>query len=619
MAVDAVAEAYRALSGLDEPNPMQRQVWECVSGGPWGTGLLLMAPTGTGKTEAVALPALAQGGRRLIMVYPSRSLVDDQVRRFERMLAGRSAQAPGRAYTLVVDTGAVSHRYTWRDGERVHATGNPRRHLYQGDVIITTLDKFLYRFFAFGERAKSYIFPLRIHYGARKTLICFDEAHAYDDVAFTNFSRLVRALYGKGMDVVLMTATMPPEFAAEFAYLETIDYVQDPARREELAAFARRLNPRCGYPHKRLRYLPVPVDAGSGGGPSPAVEAMARLAAERMAPGRRVIVAVERVTDAVAVYRRLAGHEGCPLLLYHGRLTASKRAEVYGRLLEIEQQGGGYALVTTSAIEVGCDLNAHALITQLCDPERLIQRAGRCNRRHDMPDAEVIVVGDRLLEWESGLAADEAADYVAELRRQDGQPLDTLALAACIRKHPNADYRVEVMFDMLYEYVYEARLENKGLHDHGLVVTRSWEPTLTLCTGYDEHGRPLHALDVPMSQCVAYGGEPLTPGVRAFKETFDWREQRPHREPLGRWDCAYATDIVVELQGYPFDEEVGYVELPKVFGGSYASGYRRVLVRDEGGDRKQVWYIAPLRPATGAAGEEGQAEGEEDAGAGDAD
>ena len=44
----------------------------------------------------------------------------------------------------------------------------------------------------------------------------------------------------------------------------------------------------------------------------------------------------------------------------------------------------GYLLFTTSAIEVGCDLDAHLLITELCNPDSLIQRAGRCNRKRQI-------------------------------------------------------------------------------------------------------------------------------------------------------------------------------------------------------------------------------------------
>ena len=500
MALDEIAQAYAQLSGFDLPNPMQREVWARVHNSKWGMGLLLKAPTGSGKTEAISVPALATADRRLIMVYPTRSLVDDQVGRFRRMLAAQSRHSSGRKLTLVVDTGAESRRYSWQSGEEVRTVGNPRRHLYQGDVIITTLDKFLYRFFGFGEPGKSYIFPLRIAYGARKTLVCFDEAHAYDDVAFTNFNRLVKTLYERGTDVALMTATMPPDFAAEFDYLDMVDFIEDPQNRERLDGFTRKCFPERVYPGKRLTYIRASVESTGPDEISPAVEVMTDVARERAVPGRRLIVTAERVKDAVLIYQFLrASSLQTPVLLYHGRLTAERRAAVYEQLLAFEARDEGYTLVSTSAIEVGCDLNAHALITQLCDPERLIQRGGRCNRRQTMSDAEVVVVGETIPSWLTGLKPEDFRVYQDALDEQSGGLLDTLVLTRCICKHPSFDYRVEMMFDMLYEYVYEARLENKGLHDRGLIVTRSWEPSLTICMGYAD-GKPLNAIEVPMSR-----------------------------------------------------------------------------------------------------------------------
>lgn len=592
MAMDAIAQVYAQLTQFSDPNPMQRQVAQAY-GGEWGIALLLKAPTGSGKTEAVSIPALAKGDRRLIMVYPTRSLVDDQVGRFQRMLAARSRYADGRVLTLAVDTGAESKRYAWKNGDEIEPPGdNPRRHLYHGDVIITTLDKFLYRFFGFGEPGKSYMYPLRIHYGAQKTLVCFDEAHAYDDVAFTNFNRLVKTLYEKGIDVVLMTATMPPEFAAEFDYLEQVDFIEDAANRQALAEFTLERFPERNHPEKRLTYISTGVETEDAGVNSPLVEVMVRTAQERYAPDRRLIITAERVRDAVAIYRALEA-KWPEVLLYQGRLTAKRRAWVYKRLLE--KQGKGYVLISTSAIEVGCDLNAHVLITQLCDPERLIQRAGRCNRKQEMADAEVVVVGDSIPAWLTGLKSEDLEHYRAVLQKQNGGFMDTQALIGCIRKHPNPDYRVEMMFDMLYEYVYEAKLENKGLHDRGLVVTRSWEPSLTLCTGYDAKGYPLNPIQVPMWRCVARDGEPLTPMCWVYKDSFDWHEHKPQLEPLGRWECAYAADVIVEAPDYPFDEKTGYVDLPKVFNRSYRSSYRRVLERRDGDDVQRVWYLDPIR------------------------
>jgi CRISPR-associated endonuclease/helicase Cas3 len=342
----------------------------------------------------------------------------------------------------------------------------------------------------------------------------------------------------------------------------------------------------------KFSYFPVAVDQLDPSVLSSTVEQMIAMAL--IHSRKRLIVTAEKVADSVAIYQALK--DKLPdqnLLLYHGRLTAKRRTDVYKRLLELEATNSDYILVSTSAIEVGCDLNARVLITQLCDPEKLIQRAGRCNRKQEMPDAEVIVVGDKIPEWLTAMSNEAQAAYRAILAEQSGYTLNTLAIIACITKQPNPDYRVEMMFEMLYEYVYEARIENKGLHDRGLVVTRSWEPTLTLCLGEDSKGRLLHPIEVPMRRCVAGKDEPLTFGCWLTKDSFDWHDRKRQKEPLGRWECAYAIDLIVEMEDYPFDEETGYIEMPKIFNYSYRSSYRRVLVREEEGHKSQIWYLDP--------------------------
>ena len=319
------------------------------------------------------------------------------------------------------------------------------------DIILTTLDKFLYRFFGFGEPGKSYVFPLHIRYGLRRPLFCFDEAHSYDAVAWTNFHLLLRALYEKGLDVVAMTATMPPAFAADLnSFLDEHNWVTG-GNRTRLDAFTRRANPQRG-----LTYVPCALDE--------VPDRLIEQARQHHAPGQRAIISVGTVPDAVAIYRQLDG-----ALLYHGRLTAGQRRKIYRQLKQHEERGEGYLLVTTSAIEVGCDLDAHTLITQLCDPEQLLQRVGRCNRKGEMDDAQVIVVGDRIPGYLTSLSDDAQAAYITTLKEMSGGMLDSTAVQSHIVKKPNPDYRVEIIFRMLYEYVYEAAVENKGLHDRGPV------------------------------------------------------------------------------------------------------------------------------------------------------
>ncbi|MHC5729328.1 MAG: DEAD/DEAH box helicase, partial [Nostoc sp.] len=155
---------YKALGGENfVPNPMQGRVFEAIANNDH-PAVLLKSPTGSGKMEAILFPALARE-YRLFLPLPARSLLEDQKERIEKYLKKFSKLQPEREISLVVDTGAQMYRLVYRNGEDITSTLNinSRRHLYKGDVILTTLDKFLYRYFAFGDKQKSFIFPLRIH------------------------------------------------------------------------------------------------------------------------------------------------------------------------------------------------------------------------------------------------------------------------------------------------------------------------------------------------------------------------------------------------------------------------------------------------------------------------
>lgn len=588
-----IKQAYTAMAGFTEPNPMQTAVWHAVKEqNDMGIGLLLKGLTGSGKTEAIAMPALANG-RRLIMVYPTRSLVDDQIGRFQNWLLHYSSHNNGQLVTLTVDTGAHSIRYCWRNGESVPTPGGERstRHLYTGNVIITTLDKFIYRFFGFGEPLKSYIYPLRIRY--MNPLICFDEAHSYDDVAFINFERLVQTLYKNGKDVALMTATMPSAYLQKFKDLDVYDFTAG-AGGQAMSDWKR-----YPYPAKQLHVIQAAIERQEDA-PSEAVERIIAETRHLYDANKRMIVTVESVKDAATIYKQLRD-EITNIYLYHGRLTQDQRKTVYAKLKE-QDKDGSYLLISTSAIEVGCDLDAHILITQLCDPDRLIQRAGRCNRKQAISDASIIVVGSAIPEWATALNADQHAVYLQTLQTQNGQPFDPAPLVPLMHKELTHDPRVEVMFDMLYEYVYEARLENKNLHENGLVITRSWEPSITLCQGESDNGL-IKPITTPISYCRVPKEQESVRfdfGGGFFKRGYDKETHKPVMQSLSaRWENGYSNDIIVCLDDYryadgnPFEDELGYVDLPFLFNGPFPRGAKLIVEHGVDKDKITIWYIDP--------------------------
>jgi len=552
---------------------MQAAMWQRVTSDD--CAVLLKSPTGSGKTEAVVAPSLAME-RRLFMVYPARSLVEDQIRRIEKTFK-RLSQG-GKRLSLVVDTGGQSARRLFENGEEVtDRQFNSRRHLYDGDVIVTTLDKFLHRFFGFGDERKGYIFPFRIFHGLRRNLFVFDEAHIYEDTAFTNFVRLIKALYTANLDVVVMTATMPETYAAELAFLnETLDFVNE--RRAELDEWERQRHPQADFA-KMLGYVSLSDKT--------LLDAVVEQARTRQADNKRLIVTVETVADAVKVGEQL----GKPLL-YHGRMDGWQRRKVYGELKQREESGKGYTLVTTSAIEVGCDLNADCLITEICNPASLMQRAGRCNRRGDRHGAEVVVVGNGIQKFLRDISEEQEAKFIAALQAKTGNPFNPADFLGFMQRDVAFDYRAEILFDMLFEYVYEGRLENKPLHDKGLVVTRSWEPSVTLTTNKEKMS---HAVSVPISRCVA----------RTDAEKEKWKECRVYLRYFHKrgneydvtfkelqWGgCAYFRDLVIEAS-LP-DQEQGWVEIPKPFIRGYREGYRETVryPRKEGSGEARLFYL----------------------------
>ena len=586
-------DEYQKVTSFD-PNPMQEELFSLISPAKANPALLLKSPTGTGKTEAVLVPSLAaECPRRLFLIFPSRSLVEDQIGRCEKYLCKMSKML-SKPYSLVIDTGGQSSRIVFDNGER---KPDGRRHLYDGNVIITTFDKFLYRFFGFGEQNKSYIFPFRIHHSHTRNLFCFDESHSYDKVAFTNFVRLIKSLYKVNLDLVVMTATMPEAYQKELNFLDNVDYT----RGEKLKSLNKSLN--YSSPSKQIES--IRADAKD------VRNEICAYVSSRAELDKKNIVTVETVEDVVSIYQFMKERRvGENVLLYHGRLSDGQRRQVYQKLKQIEgEKDGSYLLFTTSAIEVGCDLNAHLLVTELCNPDQLIQRAGRCNRNGQIENAKIVVVGSKIRHFLRTVSEETEASYFETLQAQSGGDFKTDEILRAIQRQPHHDYRAEMLFDMLYEYVYEARLENKPLHDRGLVVTRSFEPSITLTTKVPEsespERRPENAVSVSFRSCIASttDGEAANPDFKVYQRSYNDRSEGFEFKLLNWHGSIYFKELFVEVPESYFSEELGYVEPPKVFEYGSISGYRQNLVyntTDENGEPRKIWlhYLRDLETST---------------------
>jgi CRISPR-associated endonuclease/helicase Cas3 len=613
-------QIYQRLADFS-PNPMQDEVFRsiCNSDDP---ALLVKAPTGTGKTESILFPALAKG-YRLFLPLPARSLLEDQKDRIEKYLLkfSKFPENCNREVSLVVDTGSQMYRWVYQNGEDItsNLNINLRRHLYKGDVILTTLDKFLYRYFSFGDQQKSFIFPLRIN--QPKTLICFDEAHSYDDISFTNFQSLVRSLYEAGRSLVLMTATMPQQLLENFNYLEVIDYVDDNARVQALRDFQEQTLKQPYLNQRRFQWLRnIPRDAEH---PEEFQSRFSQLILDewKSKPNRRILVVIQTVRDAEAIYTSLKSEieyvtSERRLFLYHGRLADQERPKIYQEIQGRDQANQPYILITTSAIEVGCDLNSETLISQICSPENLIQRAGRCNRRGNVSDAKVILVGDCIPGFANSL--DEIGWERYQKTLQELDTFDTTRLSNCISRPEHIDdYRVVEIFSMLHDYVYQADLTCQPSYEKGLVITRSWTPSATIIFDDGKQGdwqqsfSKLPKVSVPLDRLLLKkeGGQVINQyaNIDVYERVYDQETTRWRMVPL-RWGSAYTKDIVIRIgvehpgasfdahEPYTYNPEIGFVELPGIFTKIRSNLDEKLLYQPSESQQGKVAIISYVRP-----------------------
>ncbi len=327
--------------------------------------IILEAPTGCGKTEAVTTPFMSQliDGETdwisLLYVLPTRALAHSMRARLSNALESLGA----RWKTVTLDYGDL----------------HMRRPYLEGDIVVTTYDTFLYTFYGFRSLGHHLLLPIG---KVANSLIVLDETQLLQD-SFWYSSSLIPAhimtLLEFGARIIVMTATMPPPLKRDI---------------KKEAALVRGLKGReieaTDTPHRGN--IKVELEEGE-------------LKPDRLIPllenainsgGLPLLIVVNKVAKAAEIYRSLRKHSigEIPILLLHSRLRKGRREEIESHLEEKGREGEPMILVATQVVEAGLDYNFSTLITELAPVDSLIQRIGRIARRPDQ-DGKAFIYLDR--------------------------------------------------------------------------------------------------------------------------------------------------------------------------------------------------------------------------------
>jgi CRISPR-associated endonuclease/helicase Cas3 len=345
-----------------EPYQFQLEVGEKILEGKFP--LLIKAPTGSGKTEAVLFPFLNQFidnkfyiAPRMIYVLPMRVLVNNVHERIKR-------------YTQKISP-YISVQIQHGDF--------PDSPFFIGDIVVTTLDQFVYGFARASQQVGRHI---DMPAGAiASSLVIFDEAHMYrDDFTFSIMRAVLEILYESKIPFVVMTATMPESLEKSlFENIKNYDKIigQDVVKSKLLAKI---------YDEPLYANNEVNID-----------ENLLRLIKER-----KTLIVLNQVKRAQAVYKYLKNvldlNEN-QIVLLHSRFTRKDRERHENTALSLlpHKENGNIKIpeevgivVSTQVLEAGIDFSAELLLTEIAPADCLVQRAGRC-ARYEGEEGEMII------------------------------------------------------------------------------------------------------------------------------------------------------------------------------------------------------------------------------------
>lgn len=343
---------YRFL-GFEPYDHQKRAYDKVLSLADDGGCIVIKAPTAAGKTEAAVAPYFAgikdcsYPFAKLIYVLPTRALANAQQKRLEEKIAKKL----GLNLKIVVDHGSAYHKP-----------------MLNGDVVVCTLDAFVYGF------AAQRTFGHRLHYPMgciASSLVVFDEVQMYQDKEYYTpwlIGKVMKYLYKSRIPFVVMTATLPEKL--EEILFDGINISDEIVGRD------------CKRGNVEVHL--------EGGKLLQSIEAFI----EDINNSQKVGIILNQVPKAQEVFKlikKLKKKIDKKVILLHSRITAEERRRREKQLSDNSE----FVVVATQVIEAGLDVSLDLMLTEIAPVDALIQRIGRVARReNESGKAYIFDVGD---------------------------------------------------------------------------------------------------------------------------------------------------------------------------------------------------------------------------------
>ena len=318
--------------------------------------LIVIAPTGSGKTEA---SLLWMNGEKSFYTLPLKVSSNAIYLRIKENYEYKDV--------ALLHSDAMAVYLREYNGNEDIGEKYERSKMLSQPLTVCTVDqlfRFVYR--ALGTE----IFAATLKYSK----LVLDEIQAYEPRVIATIIYGLKMIQEMGGKFAIITATFPPVlkyFMEQYGLVEGKQYIFKDFTGKEYQVEK--------YPrHKvEIRHSEMNLDE-------------IRLRGKN----RKVLVICNTVSKAQKFYKKLEGEN---LWLLHSKYIRRDRAFLERKIMEFSESGESGIWITTQIVEASLDIDFDILYTEMCTADSLLQRMGRCNRkgRYCPNEANIVVFDNR--------------------------------------------------------------------------------------------------------------------------------------------------------------------------------------------------------------------------------
>ena len=318
--------------------------------------LIVIAPTGSGKTEA---SLLWMNGEKSFYTLPLKVSSNAIYLRIKENYEYKDV--------ALLHSDAMAVYLREYNGNEDIGEKYERSKMLSQPLTVCTVDqlfRFVYR--ALGTE----IFAATLKYSK----LVLDEIQEYEPRVIATIIYGLKMIQEMGGKFAIITATFPPVlkyFMEQYGLVEGKQYIFKDFTGKEYQVEK--------YPrHKvEIRHSEMNLDE-------------IRLRGKN----RKVLVICNTVSKAQKLYKKLEGEN---VWLLHSKYIRRDRAFLERKIMGFSESGESGIWITTQIVEASLDIDFDILYTEMCTADSLLQRMGRCNRkgRYCPNEANIVVFDNR--------------------------------------------------------------------------------------------------------------------------------------------------------------------------------------------------------------------------------